>query len=222
MEKPILKADPRSDTPRRLRRLGFVPGVLNGSDTSSTDVQFETKALNKVIEQHGNNAKIDLQFGKAKHFAYLKEVQRHPVDGTVIHVSVQMATQDKEVHLHLPIHFHGRDVLEDHHLMLEVHKADVLVAGKVALMPDSIDVDATKLVRGDHIFAKDLPLPKGLRILDNHPDAYAVVHAQREKIEELEATTPAAPVEHAPVAPEAPMEEPVAPGTARKEKKPKE
>jgi large subunit ribosomal protein L25 len=185
-------------------------------------VQFDAKAINKVIDAHGDNAKVDLHYGKSKHFAYLKEVQRHPVERTVIHVSVQMATQSKEVHLHLPIHFHGRDVLEEHHLMLEVHKSDVFVAGKVADMPDAVVIDAAKLVRGDHIFAKDLPLPKGLRILDNHPDAYAVVHAQREKLAELEATTPATPVEHAPVAAEAPMEAPVPLGESRRERKPKE
>ena len=58
MEKTVLKATPRDGKPRKLRRDGFTPGVLNSSDTSSTPVQFETSALNKLIERHGPNAKV--------------------------------------------------------------------------------------------------------------------------------------------------------------------
>jgi len=200
MEKTILKATPRDGKPRRLRRDGFIPGVLNSSDTTSTPVQFEAAALNKVIERHGPNAKIWVELGKKKHFGYIKEIQKQPVDWTVTHVSVQLVEQDQEVKMHLPIFYHGREALEHRMLMLQVTKSEVEVVGKAGTMPESIVLDVSKLENGVHITSADFHLPKGTVLHEIENESYAVVRAQRELPAEEPVAKPAAEAAAAPVA----------------------
>ncbi|HYE69289.1 MAG TPA: hypothetical protein VEA58_11800, partial [Anaerovoracaceae bacterium] len=84
MEVTILKAAERSEKPKHVRNAGFTPGVLNGPGTTSASVQFESKALNRIIIDHGMNAKLWVEIGSEKKFGYIKEVQTHPVERKII------------------------------------------------------------------------------------------------------------------------------------------
>jgi large subunit ribosomal protein L25 len=195
MEEMVLKAVVRDGKVRRLRREGFTPGVLNESDTTSTPVQFETAALKKLIERHGANARVWIELDGKKHFGFLKEVQKHAVDWNVIHVSVQLIGHERELKMHIPITFHGREELGHRQLQLLIHKSDVEVEGQIAKMPDSAVVDVAGKESGYHILAADIQLPDGIRILDAAGEIYAVVKIPKAIIIEedpAKAATPAA------------------------------
>jgi large subunit ribosomal protein L25 len=180
MEETILKATVRTESPKKARQAGFTPGVLNEHDTTSTSVQFETPVLNKVISKHGPNAKIWVEMGKKKRFGFIKEVQRHPVEGKVIHIAVQLMKENQEVKMHLPIAFHGRDELEHRLLQVHIYKADMEVVAKAALMPDVVVTDVSKKQAGDTVSLADFKLPAGLRVLDGEHEIYAVVKVAKE------------------------------------------
>jgi len=192
MEEIILKALPRTESPKKVRKAGFIPGVLNESNTNSTDVQFETTALNKVIAKHGSNAKIWVELGSDKKFGFIKEVQKHPVEGKVIHISIQLVEKDQVVKMHLPITFHGREDLEHKSLQLLICKSDVEVIGKATLMPDMLVADISKKELGENVTAIDFHIPADLKILDAEHEIYAVIKASKEVLveepEETEAT----------------------------------
>ena len=184
MEETILKATTRTESPKKVRDAGFIPGVLNEADTTSTSVQFETAALNKVIARHGPNAKIWVEFGSTKHFGFIKEVQKHPVEGRVIHVAIQLIKKNQDLKMHLPISFHGREELEHRMLQVLLHKPEIEVIGKASLMPDAAVADISKKEAGDNITALDFDLPKGIKILDAENEIYAVIKAKKEVVEE--------------------------------------
>jgi len=180
MEETILKATKRVESPKKVRNEGFTPGVLNEHDTTSTSVQFETPALNKVLAKHGANAKIWVQMGTKKRFGFIKEVQRHPVEGKVIHIAVQLIAKDQEVKMHLPIAFHGREDLEHRLLQVQVYKPEIEVVAKATLMPDVVVADVSKKEAGYTITAIDFNLPKEIRVLDAEHEIYAVIKAAKE------------------------------------------
>ena len=180
MEETILKATMRTESPKKAREAGFTPGVLNEHDTTSTSVQFDTPALNKVIAKHGPNAKIWVELGKKKRFGFVKEIQRHPVEGKIIHVAIQLMTKDQEVKMHLPVVFHGRDELEHRMLQVHVYKADMEVVAKATLMPEIVVTDVSKKEAGDSITLADFNLPKDVRVLDAENEIYAVIKAAKE------------------------------------------
>ncbi len=142
-------------------------------------MQFESAPLNKVIAQHGVNAKIWVKLDDVKTYGYIKEVQRHPVEGRVIHVAVQLVSKDQDIHMPLPIVFHGRDDLENQQLHLQVYKQDIEVSGTTESMPDVAVVDVTKKVAGESITGADFKLPKGIKLVDPETEIYAVIKVAR-------------------------------------------
>jgi large subunit ribosomal protein L25 len=194
MEETVLIAIDRTENPKKARDAGFVPGVLNAGGAPSTSVKFEAAALNKLISKHGTNAKLWISTAGEKKFGFIKDVQRHPVERKIIHVSIQLVSADQEVKMHLPIVFHGREELEHRQLHLQVLKSDVEVSGKAVMMPDSAIVDVSGKEAG-HVFTPaNFNLPEGIRILDSEHESYAIIKAVKEEVAEVaeETATPEA------------------------------
>jgi len=184
MEEIILKTMLRTDTPKKVRLAGFIPGVLNESDLTSTSVQFVGTELNKIISKHGSNAKVWVTIGKDKKFGFIKEVQKSPLDRKIIHIAIQLVSKDQEIKMQLPISYHGREELEHKQLQVQVYKAEIDVSGKPVLMPDVIIVDVSKKELGDTITAADLNISAEIKIHDAENEIYAVIKAIKEVVEE--------------------------------------
>ncbi len=186
MEETILNAVERTMRPKQCRNAGFTPGALYGDSVAgSIPVQFETTALRKVLTVHGPNAKLWVKFDGNNKFGIIKEVQRHPVSAQIIHIDIDLVSQDHEVKLQIPIFFEGREDIKD--ALLQVHKSEVAVSGKAKLIPDSIAVDVSALKVGDEITAASFNLDKEIKVLDNSGEVYGVIVAQKELIEDEEA-----------------------------------
>jgi len=191
MENISIKAIARSEKPKKVRDAGFIPGVLNGPGTTSIPVKFDSIALNKIIARHGSNAKLWVALGDEKKFGFIKEVQRHPVEGKVIHISIQLVSKDQNVKMQLPIAFHGQNGLESRLLQLQIYKAEIEVEGKPAFMPDEVIVDVAKKEVGDNITVKDFPLSHEIKVVDPENEIYAVSKAAKaEAVEEAEEVKP--------------------------------
>ncbi len=195
MEESVLKATIRTDKLNKVRNAGFIPGVLNRTGEASTSVQFESIALNKVISKHGSKAKIWIEFGTDKNFGFMKEVQRFPIDGKVMHITMQLVNKDQAVKMQFPVFYHGQDELEHSFLRVHVFKSEIEVFGNAELMPDAVVIDISKKVLGDNITASDFNLPKGLKILDTENEIYASIKAMKEAEAEAEEPVVVAPEE---------------------------
>jgi len=180
MEATILQATSREQNPKKVRQAGFVPGVLNGSGTMTAAVQFEAAALNKIVTKHGTNAKIWIDFAGEKKFGFIKELQKHPVEGKIIHAEVQLVTKDQEIKMQLPLTYHGREELEHRLLQLQVYRTEIDVIGKPELMPDVVVIDVAGKEGGDLVTAADIHLPEGLKMLDAENEHYAIVKSSKE------------------------------------------
>jgi large subunit ribosomal protein L25 len=182
MEELILKAMARTEALKKVRNEGFIPGILNEAGTASTSVQFETAALNKIIAKHGPNAKVWVELSAKKHFGFIKEVQRHPLERKVVHVAIQLVSKDKELKMHLPITLHGREDLEGRSLEVHIHKSEIEVSGKASLMPDGVAADISKKEAGDNVTVMDFHLPKEIKTLDPENEIYAVIRAIKKDV----------------------------------------
>ena len=182
MEEIILKAKSRSADTKIVKNSGFIPGVLYGPGTASTSVIFESIPLNKIISKHGKNAKLWVDLDNEKTFGYIKEIQRHPVEGKIIHVAVTLLSTDQEVKIQLPISYRGLVELEHRLLSLQVYKTGIKVSGIGANMPDSVVADVSEKVFGEEITAADFHLPPEIKILDSENEAYAGIRAAKEEL----------------------------------------
>ncbi|MBN1892621.1 MAG: 50S ribosomal protein L25 [Clostridiales bacterium] len=180
MKQTILKTEMRNGSPKQVRAAGFIPGVLHGPGTKSTSVQFEKTVLMKLLAKHGNNAKVWIELDKDKHFGLLKEIQKDPLDKSVLHVTIHLVSQDQEIKMHVPIVFSGRESLENRILILQPVKEQVELSGKAGAMPEALYVDVSERELGDNITVGDLEIPKDIRIMDSADEVYAVVKDLRQ------------------------------------------
>jgi large subunit ribosomal protein L25 len=154
-----------SSSSRRLRRAGKVPAVLYGHGVDPQALAVDNRELRTALTSDaGLNALISLTVdGGVNHLAMARQLQRHPVRGTVDHVDFVIVRRDEVVAVEVPVHLVGE--------ALEVHRADGLVEQQMfslvinatpANIPSTIDVDVSELTIGDAVRVGDLKLPSGV------------------------------------------------------------
>jgi len=172
-DKIVLSAEPRADVgkgaSRRLRRAGEqVPAVIYGGNEPPQSLSLVTNELAKAeqIEAfYSQILEIKLEGGSID--AIVKDLQRHPARGEIMHVDLQRVAADQELQVNLALHFVGEDVApgvklqggQALHNMNEVH-----VACLPSALPEFIEVDVSALDAGQSIHLSDLKLPEGVRI----------------------------------------------------------
>lgn len=166
-----LSIEPRessnSRATRRLRREGRVPGVLYGLGKDPMCFSVDARELRHAL--HGAGAVIELTDGSNSTPAVLKDSQRHPVRGEVVHVDLLRV--DLKVAIQAPVALHlvgGEDapgvkeggVLE--HVTREVH-----VEALPADIPEFLDFDVSGMEINDTWTLEHLTAPQGVTILDD-------------------------------------------------------
>lgn len=147
----------------RLRTEGRIPAVVYGhGDPVSVTVGW--RALRQVLTtEAGLNALINLEVDGDTQLTMVKELQRHPVRHTVLHVDFLRVRADEPITVDVPITLEGEAE--------EVHKADgtidqVLHQLEITALPGNIPteltIDISGLTIGDAIRVGDLQLPSGV------------------------------------------------------------
>ena len=186
MDKIVIKAAARSEKPKKVRRAGFIPGVLNGPGTASVSVQFERAALNRIIEKYGTAVKLWVGIDGEQKYGFIKEIQRDPVEGKIIHIAIQLVSADQIIRFKLPIDFEGEAALKPKVLYLQIDRSEVEVEGKTSAIPDHAGVDVSQKQYGDCVSAADFRFPKGVKILYPADTIYATVRGTKKEVPEEE------------------------------------
>lgn len=180
----------------RLRASGRIPGVIYGHGTDPVSVSVEGRALRSALTgESGLNALLALEVDGTTHLTMAREIQRHPVRGTVLHVDFQIVRRDEIVSADVPLSLVG-DAIEvrnnDGVVQQELHA--ITVNATPGRIPSVIEIDVSKLTIGDAIRIGDLSLPEGVTT-DLDPEEAVVVasaSALTAEVEELEAEEEAA------------------------------
>jgi large subunit ribosomal protein L25 len=192
-----LKLEPRADRGRHLqalRRDGRLPAVIYGHNVDSVTVLVDGREFVKAFQKVGRNQLVDLQLGEEPvRKALIREVQRSPRDGDLLHVDFYQVNLTEKIESEVPIEIEGEVELvskgeADLQRGLHVLKVECLPTD----LPPVITVDVSGLKEiDDEIRVKDLKTPAGCEILDEPDDLIVKVAAHREEVEEV-APAPAA------------------------------
>jgi len=192
-----LKLEPREDRgkhTRTLRRQGRLPGVVYGHNVDAVTVAVDGREFVKAFQKVGRNQLLDLQVGdEPVRKALIREVQRSPRDGDLLHVDFYQVNLTEKIESEVPIELEGEIELvvkgeADLQRGLHALKVECLPTD----LPPVITVDLSGLKEiDDEIRVKDLTIPPGCEILDEPDDLIVKVAAHREEVEEV-APAPAA------------------------------
>src|SRR5437660_10997227 len=95
---------------RRLRRQGFIPGVLYGNGKESHAICIPERDLRRALTGAGGlHAILDvvLEGQKSTHPSILKEYQADPLRGTLTHVDLQEVRLDQPIQAAVTVHLVG-------------------------------------------------------------------------------------------------------------------
>lgn len=172
MEDFAIVAAPRDDkgkgASRRLRRTGYVPGILYGADKDPVSIQLEHNDVLKHTELEAFYSHIlTLKLPTGSERVVLKDMQRHPYKAQVMHMDFLRVSENEMLTMRVPLHFTNEEKcvgVKDHggvvsHLMTEL---EILCLPRN--LPEYIEVDILALDVGDSLHLSDLKVPEGVEI----------------------------------------------------------
>jgi large subunit ribosomal protein L25 len=201
---------------RRLRVAGRIPAIVYGHGKESLALTLDPGALETILRSShaGLNTLIELA-GEAKvkgKTVLVKELQRDPVQGFVIHADLFEIDKTERISVSVPVHLKGiaegvtMGGLLDH--VLREIELDCLPNA----IPDEFVVDVSRLNVGEGIHVSDLEVPDGVHIRTHVELAVVSVVAPAAEEEPAEVEEDAAAAEGGAVADAKPDEEESASG----------
>jgi large subunit ribosomal protein L25 len=155
-----------SGASRRLRAAGKIPGIVYGHGTEPVPVAIAARDLRVALSQEaGTNALLSLRAGGKTYLALARELQHHPVRGTVTHVDFQIVRRDEVIAADVPIVLEG-EAIEVHHGdgLVDQQLFALPVRAKPADIPTHIEVDISTLTIGGVVRVGDLGLPSEVSV----------------------------------------------------------
>lgn len=179
---------------RKLRAAGRIPAVLYGQGKASVPLAIDPRALEKVLKTGGANALLDLTVEGRSDLgtpvALVKELQRDPIRGSILHADLYQVDLTKTVEVEVPIHLVGKPKGLDFGGLLEHTLREVRVECLPRAIPERIDLDVSALEIGDVLHVRDLPLPAGVTLVSDAD--LGVAHVALPQAEETPAEAAAA------------------------------
>ena len=175
----VLTAESRSDrgsgNAGRLRRAGRLPAVVYGLGGEPTAVTVETHELDQILS-HGVNTLITLRLGRDDQLTLVRQVQRHPVRGDLVHVDFIRVRTDVAISAEVAIHLEGEAEGAKSGGVVDQQLFSLQIAAMPQDIPGGLTLDISALEIGDHLRVSDLALPAGVTT-EVDPEALVVTVA---------------------------------------------
>ena len=92
----------------RIRKEGLVPAVVYGLEEQSVAVTVSERELRHILAgEAGANTLITLKVDGGSQLTLARQIQRHPLKGTVMHVDFVRVRADQTIEAQVPVHLTG-------------------------------------------------------------------------------------------------------------------
>lgn len=164
---------------RRLRRAGRVPGVLYGLDREPIAFDADERELRHAL--HGHGAVLELELDGAEEPAVLKEAQRHPVRGELMHVDLIRVDLKKPIEAAVAVHLVGAEDSPGTREggVLEHATREVTVMALPSEIPEFVELDVSAMEINDRLTAESIELPAGVTLVSDVEDVLAMISPPR-------------------------------------------
>jgi large subunit ribosomal protein L25 len=182
---------------KQLRRQGWVPGVIYGHGFDPVPLRFEKRSLRHVLSKVGGSQliSINIEGNKQPEMALVRDVQRDPIRGSLLHVDFYRVRMTERLTTEVPLVIVGESpVAEAREGILLQGISSIEVECLPGDLVDAIEVDLTDLVEIDQaLYVRDLAVPAGIDVLTDLDEMVArVVPLEAEEVEEEEEVIPEA------------------------------
>ena len=155
---------------RRLRKQGFIPGVLYGKGKGSYAICVPERELRRVLTGAGGlHAILDvvLEGQATTHASILKDYQQDPIRGHISHIDLQEVRLDQPIQASVTVQLIGEPVGVKEGGVLSQVQREINVEALPMEIPEHIDLDVTGMAIGDTLRLADLAPVEGVTYLDD-------------------------------------------------------
>jgi large subunit ribosomal protein L25 len=191
-DRPTLEAEERpeqgSRNARRLRRQGYVPGIVYGGGGECQSFKVGTRELRAALVAGG--AVIDLKVGgAATRPVIVKDQQNHPVRGEILHLDLLEVNLRQTIQTAVRVDLTGAEdapgVSEGGIISQETNELNI--EALPTDIPEAITVDVSHLEAAGTLHLSEITPPEGVTFLDDPEETIiATVTVPTEVPEELE------------------------------------
>ncbi len=180
MDIPVLKVEQRQERgngpARRARISGLIPAVCYGKGKEPLAISVDPIELARILKgPRGLNSLIRLD-GVEDRTVFVQELQRHPVERSLLHVDFLSVDPDKKIQRRVPVELEGRPIGVKLGGLLQIARHKLMVEALPADLPDAIRIDVSEMDIGDIIHVDEVPMPEGVKaVYDRNFTICAVV-----------------------------------------------
>lgn len=169
-----------------VRSAGAVPAVFYGPNESATSIAIDVRELEKIWKEAGETTIVTLKGVGEDKDALIHDAQFHPVTGKILHVDFYVLEKGKKVKISVPLEFVGTSPAEKagHIVVRALRSVEIEVAPQELPHKLSVDISILESV-GDHILARNIPLPGSASLVSSADDIVASVKEFKEESVEI-------------------------------------
>jgi large subunit ribosomal protein L25 len=164
----------------QVRREGNIPAIVYGRERSPLPIAVPAVVLRRMLQHAGaSTLMVNLRIGEGadaeEQFTVIKEVQREPRSGQVLHVDFQAISLTERLTVTVPIEIVGEapGVTEGGNLRVVLHSVEVECLP--TNVPSSLTADVSGLHLHESLLAGDLALPEGVTLLTGPEEAIVII-----------------------------------------------
>ena len=181
-----------------------MPAEAYGAGEKNYHLLVKRKDVEDIIrESHGETVLIELKFDGEKKLAFIQDIQRDKVKGTIIHVDFHIVHEEEKVEVTVPVVVVGQE--ESPGLkkggILDIQLHELTVWALPMTVPGHIEIDVSKMDIGDVVYVRDIRI-EGVEFEHDDDEVILSIVAPRaeeevaeEAAEETEEAEGAAPSE---------------------------
>ncbi len=192
MEEVLLQASKRNVVGKQvktLRREGILPAIVYGRGISTIPISLNARNANQILSAISSSSLVVLVIDEEKHTTLVREKQRDPVTGIVLHIDFHEVSMTEKLRTNVMLDFQGESLA-----VKELMGVLVIVLESLEIeclpqdLPDRIVADLSTLEEiGDSIYVRDIILPPNIELISDIDGLVVVISAPAvEEIEEVE------------------------------------
>lgn len=178
------RTDFRRSALTKIREQGNIPAVIYGEKVENLPIHVNSMELIKTIREVGRNGVISLDVEGQKHTVVLSEYQTDELRGDIIHADFLAVDMSTEITVDVVVSLIGEAEGERDGGVIQQTLHEISVTATPDNIPQSIDVDISKLQVGDTIMIGDIKTDKDFEV--NHEEDEVIVTLLPPQQEEVE------------------------------------
>jgi large subunit ribosomal protein L25 len=170
---------------RQLRRAGLVPGVLYAGGDDARPFQVGEREIRTFLTNGHTLFDLEIEGSKAVPVV-VKEQQRHPVRGDLLHIDCLEVKLDEAIQAEVALELQGAEeapgVTEGG--VLEHVTREITVEALPAEIPEVIHADVSEMAIGDTVQLAAVTAPPGVKFVVDDPEETTVATLSPPRVEE--------------------------------------